>query len=250
MGLLVHLKVIACEVAAREIFYCAARARNTVEIELFTQGLHDNADACRAELQKRIDTASPSQFQAVLLGYGLCNNAIVGIRAGQVKMAIPRAHDCITLFLGSAERYAEEFAGHPGTYYYTSGWLEYQQRGGQRVEYAQKSGLAKRMAYEELVRKYGAENAEYIRQVMDGWQVKYTRGALVRFPFTDHLRLDASVREICAKNNWQYAELDGDPKLLQDLLDGNWQDEKFLVLEPGEKVKAEYSNRIICAETA
>jgi hypothetical protein len=39
-------------------------------------------------------------------------------------MIIPKAHDCITLFLGSKERYRTYFDAHPGTYWYTPGWVE------------------------------------------------------------------------------------------------------------------------------
>jgi len=37
---------------------------------------------------------------------------------------VPRAHDCITLLLGSKERYAKLFGERPGTYWYSAGWLE------------------------------------------------------------------------------------------------------------------------------
>ena len=136
-----HLKVLACEVAAREIYLCAARSANTVSVELLTQGLHDNSDTMRAELQQHIDAVDCSRFDAILLGYGLCNNGIVGLRAPAIELVVPRAHDCITLLLGSKERYAEEFEARPGTYYYSSGWLEYPDRRGERHEQMPKSGL-------------------------------------------------------------------------------------------------------------
>lgn len=240
-----HCKLIACEVVAREVCYCASRARNTVDIELFTQGLHDNADSCRATLQERINAADPAKFQAVLLAYGLCNNALVGIRAGRVKMVVPRAHDCITFLLGSKERYAREFSEHPGTYYYSAGWLEYPGRGGERIPYNQKSGLAKRMAYEELARKYGEENAQFIQEIMSGWQQHYTRGACVEFPFYSHLGISAQVNEICLQNGWSYADVPGDIGLLQGFLDGAWDDDRFLTLEPGQAIRADYGDKIV-----
>ena len=41
-----------------------------------------------------------------------------------MPLVIPRAHDCIALFMGSRQRYREYFDAHPGTYYRTSGWIE------------------------------------------------------------------------------------------------------------------------------
>jgi len=240
-----HLKVIACEVLAREVFYCAARALNTTDITLLTQGLHDNPDTCRRELQEAIDAVQPEAFQAVFLGYGLCNNSTAGIRAGRVPMVIPRAHDCITLFLGSKERYARLFRRQPGTYYYTSGWLEYKDRGGKRVEYTQKSGLAKQMAYREMVEKYGEENARYLVEALSAWEVRYTHGALIRFPFARRLGLEERVRAICRERGWEYCEVRGSLRLIQDGLDGRWDERRFLVLRPGEEIQPRYDRLIL-----
>ena len=240
-----HLKVIACEVLARELFHCAAQALNTVDIKLLPQGLHDNADACRAELQAEIDAAAPEVFDAVVLGYGLCSNSLIGIRAGRTRMVVPRGHDCITLFLGSRERYAKLFAERPGTYYYSSGWLEYGSRGGERVGYSQKSGLAQRMAYEELVAKYGEENAEYLLGSLSQWETNYTHAALIRFPFAQQLGLEEKVRAICREKEWEYVEIEGDLRLIRAALDGPWDPKDFLIVEPGQEIEARYDDDII-----
>jgi len=234
-----HVKAIVCEVMAREIYYAAARSRNTVEVELLTQGLHDNPDICRREIQSRLDRTGPDRFDAVALGYGLCNNGLAGVRAVSLPVAIPRAHDCITLLLGSRRRYAEEFARHPGTYYVSSGWLEYTQRKGERVPYVQKSGLAAQAAYHDLVKQYGEENARYIRETLSGWTVHYTRGVYIRFPFTEALGHAAAVRAECRRNGWAYDEMEGRLSLIQALVDGDWSKDEFVCLAPGEAVAAD-----------
>jgi hypothetical protein len=244
----VHLKVIACEVAAREFFYCAARSVNTMDITLKPQGLHDSSDACRKELQPLIDAVDPKEHEALFLGYGLCNNATVGLRAGRVRLVIPRAHDCITFFLGSKERYARIFTRRPGTYYFTAGWIDVHERGGAHATFDQKSGLARRMAYQELVEKYGEENAKYLFESMSSWETHYTHGALIQYPFTRHLGLEEKVRAICAEKKWEFEEIRGSLKLIQDGLDGNWDPERFLIVEPGQEIKARYDDSIIeCA---
>lgn len=40
------------------------------------------------------------------------------------RLVIPRAHDCITLYLGSRQRYLEQFNARPGTYWYSLDYLE------------------------------------------------------------------------------------------------------------------------------
>ena len=37
---------------------------------------------------------------------------------------LPASDDCIALLLGSRRAYVREFDEHPGTYYYTRGWIE------------------------------------------------------------------------------------------------------------------------------
>ena len=58
------LKVIACEIAARELYYAAARSRNLVDLEFLTQGYHDTPNAGRTELQKHIDAVSAGKYDA------------------------------------------------------------------------------------------------------------------------------------------------------------------------------------------
>jgi Protein of unknown function (DUF1638) len=250
----VHLKVVACEIAAREIYFCAARSVNTLNIDLLTQGLHDNSDVMRDELQKHIDGIDTEHFDAVLLGYGLCNNGIAGLQARDLELVIPRAHDCITFFLGSKERYAEEFDGHPGTYYYTSGWLEYPERRGEKPELSQKSGfgatLHQMREYEKLVEKYGEDNAKYLMEMMGEWQQKYSRLAFIDFGFLEHLALDERAREIGDRNGWNFARLEGRLDLLQNWLDGRWDEGEFLRVPPGHGVAADYKGQIIKAVPA
>ena len=167
------------------------------------------------------------------------------LRAPAVPLIVPRAHDCITFFLGSKERYAEEFARRPGTYYYTSGWIEYPGREGERVSYTPASGLAKRMALMEFIEKYGEENGRYLFESMTQWQVHYTHGAMIAFPFSAGLGFEDRVREICRQKGWEYVELEGDLALIRDWLDGRWDDARFLTVQPGQEVIAKYDDRIV-----
>jgi hypothetical protein len=245
-----RLKVIACEVVARELYACAARARQAADVTLLPQGLHDNSDTCRTRLQERINAVDAQRFDAVLLGYGLCNNSLMGLVSGPVPLVVPRAHDCITLLLGSKERYAALFAERPGTYWFSSGWIESHEREGERFEPRQNSGLGPTYgaAYDELVAKYGEDNARYLADFMKGWEAHYTHGCLITFDFTAHLGLDDKVRRLCAEKGWEFAAVPGDLRLLQAGLDGDWDNERFLVLrEAGLAVRPSHDDAILSA---
>ena len=109
-----YLKMIACEIAARELYYTAARSAHLVDLELLTQGHHDTPATGREAIQDRINAVPADKYDAIVLGYGLCSNILVGLTTRHTRLVIPRAHDCITFFLGSKARYQQCFADHPG----------------------------------------------------------------------------------------------------------------------------------------
>ena len=47
---------------------------------------------------------------------------------------------------------------------------------------------------------------------------------------------------------WKYDELQGDPGLVRRLLEGEWNPDEFLVVEPGYQVVASFDECIIKAE--
>ena len=168
------LKIISCEIFYREICACTARSVNLFDMEFLSQGFHDNPAVGIEHIQQHIDAVEEDRFDGILIGYGLCNTMLNGLQAGHTPLIVPRAHDCITLFLGSKERYSEYFLAHPGSYYYTTGWLEHRQRGGERPARQQGAGLGEQRTYEEMVEEYGEDNARYLMDMMEqelttGW---------------------------------------------------------------------------------
>jgi hypothetical protein len=247
------LKVIACEIAFREICHLAARSPHLHDLEFLTQGHHDVPNRGRVEIQKRIDDVPAGKHEAILVGYGLCSSILTGLRATHLPLIVPRAHDCITFFLGSKERYQQCFAGRPGTYYYTSGWLECARRRGLTI--GQTGGLlpaqgnnSTQTAYEQWVAKYGEEKAKYLLEVMADWTSHYSHGVLIDFDFSKPLNLRPQVEQICADRGWQFEEMTGDLGLLQRWLDGDWSEKDFLVVQPGQQIAPSYDDRIIVTE--
>ena len=47
-----------------------------------------------------------------------------GWRRGPSPLVLPRAHDCITLLMGSRTEFERYFQDHPGVYYRSTGWVE------------------------------------------------------------------------------------------------------------------------------
>ncbi|NIR02686.1 MAG: hypothetical protein GTN78_21215, partial [Gemmatimonadales bacterium] len=55
------------------------------------------------------------------------------------------------------------------------------------------------------------------------------------------------VRRIAEERGWTYNELAGDLSLLQALCDGDWDEERFLVVPPGSQVVQDVGPRVIGA---
>ena len=248
------LKLLACKALFRELSYVAAISDNMIDVTWMRQGYHTEPELLHSLLQQEIDAIEagndphsyrirgreagddPKDFDAILLGYGLCSNAVAGICARNHRIVIPRAHDCITLFLGSKERYASCFAEFPGCYWYTASWIE---NGGvpgkERQERAKKRYEA--MGYDE-------ETVEYLLEATDGLK-NYHNAAFVRMPFGDNERYSAATKESAEYFGWNYHELTGDLSLLKRFIAGDWNEEDFLILEPGESAVQSVDDRII-----
>ena len=244
-----YLKLVACEIAIREFSWAIARAKNQVVPEFLPQGYHGDVPNGLRKIQERIDALEGSDFDAVLLGYALCNNILAGIQARSKPLVIARAHDCITWFFGSKKRYAKEFAEHPGSYYYTTGWLSAHQSaplhdGGDGSSHSSDE-LRFKGSYEELVEQYGEDNAQYLWEIAHGWVKNYSYGTFISLPCTYENGCRQQVHEICARNGWEYGERQGDLGLLQRWMDGEWGADEFLVVQPGERVGPTYDDRII-----
>lgn len=247
-----YLRVIACEVALREFCFTGALSPNVIDFDFLTQGYHDTPAKGRDEIQKRIDIVPPGKYDAIVLGYGLCSNILNGLNTRHTRLVIPRAHDCITFFLGSKERYQEFFDANPGTYYYTSGWLECGRRRsvpgqeGVGMMFPAQGGVS--TAYEQWVKKYGEEKAKYLLEVMGEWTAGYSRGVLIDYEFTKFLKLKEQVQKICGERGWEFNEVDGDLGLFQRLVNGDWREDEVLVVNPGEKVVPVFDGKIIGVE--
>jgi hypothetical protein len=240
-----RLRVIACEVLARELYALAANVEGIVDITMLTQGLHDiGAVPMREKLQAEIDATDATRYDAVALGYALCSNGTEGISAREIPVVLPRAHDCITLLLGSRKRYDEAFQSHPGTYYMTSGWFErdHETMSSPGAGIADKLGMDK--SYEEYVAEYGEENAQFIIDQLKGGLRHYDRMLFVSSGLGGEDAARAAARERAEAEGWEFVTTPADLTILRKLLSREWDDD-FLVLEPGQTVRPTHDERVV-----
>jgi hypothetical protein len=184
-------------------------------------GLHTDPARLRKELQKTIDE-SANEADFIVLGYGLCSQGVIGLRANGCTLVVPRVDDCISIFLGSRSAYSDQARLEPGTYYLTKGWIE--------------AGDSPFAEFERTAQKYGRAKAERLIHLM---LANYKRLALINTGqyqidrYRDHARREAE------RFGLRYEEIEGSSDLVRRMIYGPWDDD-FVVARPGEVIQFEH----------
>ncbi len=235
-------KMISCEVFSRLVYSAAAKTHHLVDAEFSEQRSHVKPDNLRSEIQTIIDR-TPEKYDAILLGYGLCGNSTAGLRARSIPLVIPRAHDCCTIFLGSRSAYLEHFGQTPSAQWSCACY--YERLGGWYPDSA--SGIVTKdhdAYYKELIDKYGQENADYLIEMME---VKNEVGFLtyIELDAFDDTDIRSSFIKHAKESGKQTRFIKGNTRLIDLMVNGDWNEEEFLIVSPGAEIKPVYDNEII-----
>jgi len=244
-----RVHVIACGVLAVDLEAAAEQTGIDISMEFLPGGLHNQPQELRRRLQAAIDKASAEQLgDMIAVGYGACGMGTVGIHARQIPLAIPRVHDCIALFLGSDAAYKEQFAKYPGTYYIAAGWVE--ERGHpQSASDDKKEDVPgpTDVNFDELVEKYGQENADAIRYFLSSWQRNYQRAAFIDTGAPRRRKYAEIAKAMASEFGWQYEELAGTGDLLTKLLTQRHSSDEILIVQPHHVIAYDALNKTLTA---
>ncbi|MCP4751800.1 MAG: DUF1638 domain-containing protein, partial [Proteobacteria bacterium] len=215
----------------REICFVVAQSPHEVDIRFLPQGLHNYG---RQGMQEGIGRAlaeiDQDRYDAILLGYGLCNNGVTELEACKIPLVVPRAHDCLAVFMGSREKYNEYFSNNPGTFYLTSGWIE-RIDDSREVEQLSLQTADPMMGwnFEQLVEKYGEKNARYIQEKLSA-SPHYRQVTYIEMGIEPDDQFEKHARSEADKKSWKFDKLKGDLRLFRQLVDGQWDEADFLVV--------------------
>lgn len=184
-------------------------------------GLHIVPEKLRATLQAEIDAVN-NDIDTILLGYGLCSQAVIGIVARKATLVVPRVDDCIAIFLGSRDAYSTQSKSEPGTYYLTKGWIEV--------------GDTPFTDYDQMVARLGQDRADRVQKIM---LKNYTRLALINTGQYEMERYREYSRRTAKRFGLRFEEIEGSNGLVKKMIDGDWDDE-FVVVKPGETIRYEH----------
>jgi Protein of unknown function (DUF1638) len=189
--------------------------------EVLDFGLHVNPASLKAALQDAID-ASSTEADAIVLGYGFCSMAVVGLQARGCTLVVPQVDDCISIFLGSRDEYHRQTRAEPGTYYLTKGWIEV--------------GDTPFSDFDRLAVRYGAARADRLIRL----SIKhYTRLALIDTGHGDMASNREYTKVLAKRWDLRFEEIQGSNELVRKMLFGPWGDD-FIVVPPGETIRLDH----------
>ncbi len=204
-------KLICCKTMMEEVE--KIRPENQ-PVEYMEYALHRTPDKLREELQKRID--AEEKADTLVFVYGLCSRGLDGLKAGDKTLVIPRVHDCISLLLGSREKYDREFGSDPGTYYLSKGWID------QKADPLQE--------YQGYAEKYGEENALWITQE------SYKNYKRIVFIDTDLPEVEDYVeyaKKVADFLGVDFVRIQGEPDFFKKIIAWDWEG-SCVIVSPGE----------------
>lgn len=176
--------------------------------------LHNYPDLLKQDLQKRLDSLN---CERVLMLFGYCGNALLGLRTGNYILIMPKVDDCITILLGSKE-IRQEHTNFSNTYFITNGY------------YRRASNIFKE--YEYAMIKYGYEKTYKIfKRLLDG----YSRLGLIDTGTYNCKDLFHETTDVSKCLGLEQTIIPGTLVYIKQLLTGPY-DDKFIVIERNGEV--------------
>lgn len=208
------LKLIACPAVLGEL---AEGALDGLEVLTFEGQLHKSPEQLRAALAAAV-AAADAPGVTIVIGYGLCSNAVLGLKTEHATLVVPRVDDCIAMVLGSNAAFAAEAAKAPGTYYLTRSYIEVCD--------------TVMSDHEQIVARRGPERAAQLTRLL---LAHYTRLAMIQTGRHDLSPYRPQVEAFAQQFDLAVEDVPGTTRLVDALVTGDWG-EDFVIAPPGHEI--------------
>jgi hypothetical protein len=218
-------KIIACAVVIEEL---RSKLPPDVECEILDFGLHRTPDKLKIGLQEAIDRSEG--YETIILAFGLCGQAVLGLSSKTAALVIPRADDCIAVFLGSRTAYLKQQHENPGSLFLSKGWIE-----GKIDDSVTPPNMPH---YELMVERYGKQRADRMQEIYrEKYRLKhYKRLVFINTSAESNLDYYKDIaRERAGNLKLKYEEISGSTAFMEKIALGVFDDE-FVVVPPGRPV--------------
>jgi hypothetical protein len=188
------------------------------EIRTLDIGLHVSPNRLKNKLMDEIGDIQKTGLD-IILGYGLCGRSTEGIFSQKSRLILPKVDDCVGALLGSRNRHKQIIKKNSGCYFLAPDWFDTELN-----------------IFEGLFKNSDNIPKEQRKKIIKMALKNYTHiGLLTNNQFEDNCILQ-KCEEYCDTYGLELMHLKTDYSLLSRLVNGPWNSEEFMVLEPGEKV--------------
>lgn len=228
--------VLACEGLRKELEAAAENMQNCPQILYLPQGLHDEPDKMRQELNLKIAEIEEQfpQVTTIIMGYGLCGRGMCGVTARRARLIVPRVHDCVPLYVGVTQQELGMTDVNSGILWLSAGMLEYGQFASHLVE----------TRHEKYREKFGEKRAAKMIQAENSLFANYKGVRYVRWSGMKEAYAELA-QAVARELSLNYEEIMGQAAFLRDLLAGGHDERRFLTLAPGFGIDMDTTGEII-----
>lgn len=183
-------------------------------------GDHNQPPRRREEILHMLDRCR--EFDTLLLVMAFCGGALEGVSSSSSTLVLPRFDDCISLLLGEEER-RSVLKGH---YFLTRGWMD------------GKDSLANE--YRRSLSRYGEASTKRIFTAMLN---NYSCLAYLDTGVEDAPDIREEIAQMSRTLGLENRTIRGTLRNLSDLISGNHDPKRFLVVPPGTVITREMVHR-------
>ena len=201
--------VLACKTLEDEVYY----AENIVKsgCDIYTvESEHNRPDKFRISIQKELDRLE--DYNRILLVFGICGNATIGLKTSSYELIIPRVDDCISLMIGSVKKREEIIREHQ-TIFLTQGWLN----GKENIE----------QEYNHALEKYGDGTA---KEIMDMMYAHHEMLSIIDTNAYDLDMITARSKKLAQLFGLDFSIIKGTTSYIEQLLSGLWDNDMFVTV--------------------
>ncbi len=211
---------LACETIIDEIKRSAEEIDSRIPIRWIESGMHNSPEKLRSFLQDEINSLESSDLYNILLLFGYCGNALLGLTSSSCRLVIPRVDDCISLLLGG-NKIRNALSEKAMAYYLTRGWLRHDNNLWNEYHYC--------------LRKYGPQRTEEIYRIMLG---NYKNLNVIETGAYNLADILPQTEELAGALGLEHEIVGGSLHIIHKALLGKWDDD-FAIIEPGRAVDLE-----------
>lgn len=215
-GIAMNPVIIACKTLENELRAAMEALGCHLEVHWLESVLHNFPKQLNTQLQSALDSCG--EFDTALLAMSYCGNSLEGLHSGKLRLVIPRCDDCITLLLGSVHRRQSISAA----YFMTEGWLNGDCNLWQKYQYC--------------IQKYREKRG---RRIFSAMLAHYQYLALLDTGCFDKKAAEMRLLPMAETLGLEYTCIEGTLTYLQDLLKGNWDADRFLVVPPHTTISSD-----------